>query len=81
MLFYDTWKFRIIALRLWSKLRLLERYSSLAEIIYKSKLHDFMFYNLKPVKHYMACIAEQNVTQDRPLDKRIKDNFNNKLRY
>ena len=40
-----------------------------------------MFYNLKPVYLHVACIPEQNVTQDRALDKRSKDKFNNKLRY
>ena len=40
-----------------------------------------MFYNLKPVKLHVACIAEQNVTQDRTMDKETKAKFNNKLRY
>jgi len=59
---------------------MLGRYSLLAESIYKSKLNDFVF-NLKPVKLHVACIAEQNVTQNRTLDKGTKDKFNNKLRY
>jgi len=59
----------MIALRLCSTLRILERYSLLAGSIYKAKLNEFVFYNLKPVKLHMTCIAEQNVTQDRPLDK------------
>jgi len=49
--------------------------------IYKSKLNDFVFYNLKPVKLHVACITEQNVTQDETLDKGTKDKFNSKLRY
>ena len=49
--------------------------------IYKSKLNDFVFYNLKPVKLHVACIAEQKVTQDETLDKGTKDKFNNKLWY
>jgi hypothetical protein len=40
-----------------------------------------MFYNLKPVKLYMGGIAEQNVTQDRTLDKGTKEKLKNKLRY
>lgn len=60
---------------------MLGRYSLLAGSIYKAKLNDFVFYNLKPVKFHVACIAEQNVTQDRTLDKRTKDKFNNKPRY
>jgi len=71
----------MIALRLWSKLRMLGRYSLLAGRIYKSKLNDFVFYNLKPVKLHVACIAEQNVTQDRTLDKGTKDKLKDKLRY
>lgn len=71
----------MIVLRLWSKLRMLGRYSLLAGSIYKSKLNDCVFYNLKPVKLHVACISEKNVTQDRPLDKGTKDKFNNKLRY
>jgi hypothetical protein len=59
----------------------LGRYSLLAGSIYKSKPDDFVFYNLKPIKLHVACIAEQNVTQDRTLDKGTKDKFNNKLRY
>jgi hypothetical protein len=49
--------------------------------IYKSKLNDFVFYNLKLVKLHVACITEQNVTQHRTLDKGTKDKFNNELRY
>jgi len=49
--------------------------------IYISKLNDVVFYNLKPVKLHVACITEQNVTQDETLDKGTKDKFNNKLRY
>ena len=60
---------------------MLGRYSALAGSIYKSKLNDFVFYNLKPVYLHVACIAEQNVTQDRALDEGTKDNFSNKLRY
>ena len=60
---------------------MLGRYSLLAGSIYKSKLNDFVFYNLKPTKQHVACIAEQNVTQDRTLDKGTKDMFNNKLGY
>jgi hypothetical protein len=71
----------MIALRLWSKLRMFGRYSLLAGSIYKSKLNYFVFYNLKPVKLHVACITEQYVTQDRTLDKGTKDKFNNKLRY
>jgi len=63
------------ALRLWSKPRMF-----LARNIYKSKLNYFVFYNLKPVKLHVACIAEQNVTRDRTLDKGTKDKVNNKLR-
>ena len=69
MLLYDTCTFRMTALRLWSKLCRFGRFSLLAGSIYKSKLNDFVFYNLKPVKLHVACIAEQNVTQDRTLDK------------
>jgi hypothetical protein len=60
---------------------MLGRYSPLAGSIYKSKPNDFVFYNLKPVKLPVACIAEHNMTQDRTLDKGTKDKFNNKLRY
>jgi hypothetical protein len=60
---------------------MLGRHSVLAGSIYKSKLNDFVFYNLKPVKLTVACIAEQNVTQDRTLYKGTKDKLNNKLRY
>jgi hypothetical protein len=52
----------MIALKLWGKLRMLERHSFLAGSIYKSKLNDFVFYNLEPVKLNVTCIAEQNVT-------------------
>jgi len=71
----------MIALRLWSKLRILGRYSVLASSIYKSKLNYMVFYNIKPVELHVACIAEQNVTQDRAMDKGTKDKFNNKRRY
>ena len=71
----------MFALRLWNKVRMLGRYSLFAGSVYKSKLNDFVFYNLKPVELHVACIAEQNVTQDRALDKGTKDKFNNKLRY
>jgi hypothetical protein len=81
MLFYETLKFRMIALRLWSKLCMLGRYSLLAGSIYKYKLNDFLFYNLKPVKIHVACTAEQNVTQYITLDKGSKEKVNNKLRY
>jgi len=81
LLFYETRNFRIIALRLWNKLHMLGRYSLLALSIYKSKLNDFVFYNLKPVKIHVACITEQNVTKVITLDKDPKDKFNNKLRY
>ena len=66
------------ALRLWSKPRMF-----LARNIYKSKLNYFVFYNLKPVKLHVACIAEQNVMQDRTLDKGTTNNTfnNNKQRY
>ena len=60
---------------------MLGRYSLLAGRIYKSKLNDFVFYNLKPMKLHVACIAEQNVTQDRTLDKGTKDKLKDKLRY
>jgi hypothetical protein len=40
------------------------RYTLLGGSIYKSKLNDFVFYNLKPAKIHVACNAEQNVTQD-----------------
>jgi len=71
----------MIALKLWSKLRMLGRYSLLGGSIYKSKLNDFVFYSLKPVKLHVAYIEEQNVTQDRTFDKGTKDKFNNKRRY
>ena len=60
---------------------MLGRYSVLAGSIYKSKLNDLVFYNLKPVELHVACIAKQNVTQDRAMDKGIKNKFNNKRRY
>jgi len=60
---------------------MLGRYSVLAGNIYKSKLNNLVFYNLKPVELHMACIAEQNVTQDRAMDKGTKDKFYNKRRY
>ena len=60
---------------------MLGRYSLLAGSIYKSKLDDFVFCNLKPMKLHVGCIAEQNVMQDRTLDKGTKDMFNNKLGY
>ena len=40
-----------------------------------------VFYIIKPVELHVACIAEQNVTQDRAMDKGTKDKFNNKQRY
>jgi len=57
---------------------MLGRYSVLAGSIYKSKLNDSVFYNLKPVELHVVCIAEQIVTQDRAMDKRTKVKFNNK---
>ena len=60
---------------------MLGRYSALAGSIYKSKLNDFVFYNLKPVYLHVTCIAERNVTQDRAMDRGTKDKFNNKRRY
>jgi len=60
---------------------MLGRYSVLAGSIYKSKLNYFLFYNLNAVELHVACIAEQNVTQDRAMDKGTKDKFNNKRRY
>jgi hypothetical protein len=69
------------ALRLWSKLLILGRYSLLAGSIYKSKLNDFVFYSVNPVKFHVACIAEQNVTQDKTLDKGTKEKFTDKRRY
>jgi len=71
----------MIALRLCSKLRIPGRYSVLARSIYKSKLDYMVFYIIKPVELHVACIAEQNVTQDRAMDKGTKDKFNNKQRY
>jgi hypothetical protein len=59
---------------------MLPNYSLIAGSISKSKLNDCV-YNLKLVKFRVACITEQNVTQDRTLDKGTKDKFNNKLRY
>jgi hypothetical protein len=56
-------------------------YSLIAGSVYKSTLNDFVFYNLKPVKLHVACIAEQNVTQDRTKVKGTKDEFNYKLGY
>jgi hypothetical protein len=60
---------------------MLRSYSALAGSIYKSKVNDFEFYNSKPVNLHVACIAEQNVTQGRTLDKGTTGKFNNKLRY
>jgi len=40
-----------------------------------------VFYIIKPAELHVACIAEQNVTQDRAMDKGTKDKFNNKQRY
>jgi hypothetical protein len=60
---------------------MLGRYSLLAGSIYKSKLNFFVFHNLKHVKLHVACVTEENVTQDRTLDKGTKDMFNNELRY
>jgi len=60
---------------------MIARYSLLAGSIYKSKLDDVVFYNLKPMKFHVPCIVEQNVTQDRTFDKGTKDKFNNRLRY
>jgi hypothetical protein len=57
------------------------RVVKLAGSIYKSKLDDFVFYNLKPVKLHVACIAEKNVLQDRTLDIGTRDKFKNKPRY
>ena len=34
---------------------MLGRYSLLGGSIYKSKLNDFVFYSLKPVKLHVAC--------------------------
>ena len=68
-------------LRLWSNLRVLGKYSLFTGSMYESKLYDFVFYNLKPVKFQVACIAEQNVTQGRTLDKGTTDKFIKKLRY
>jgi hypothetical protein len=60
---------------------MLGRYYLLAGSIYKSKLNNFVFYNLKHLKLPVAGIAEQKVMQDRELDKGTRDKFNNKLRY
>jgi len=60
---------------------MLRRYSLLAVSTYKCKVNEFVFYNLRPVKFHVACIAEQNVTRDGTLDKGTKDKVNNKLRY
>ena len=60
---------------------MLGRYSVLARSIYKSNLNDLVFCNLKPVKLHVACIAEQNISRNRTLDKGTKDTVNNKLRY
>ena len=54
----------MIALKVWSKLCILGRYSVFAGSIHKSKLNDLVFYNTKHVKLHVACSAEQNVTQD-----------------
>ena len=54
------------------------RVVKLAGSIYKSKLDNFVFYNLKPVKLHVACIAEKNVMQNRTLDKGTRDKFNSK---
>jgi hypothetical protein len=59
---------------------MLGRYSLLAGSIYKSKLNDFVFYNLKDMKFHVASITEQNVRKDRTMDKGTKDKFNSKLR-
>jgi len=40
-----------------------------------------VFYNVKPAKIHVACIAEQNMTQGRTLDKGTKYKFNKKLLY
>jgi hypothetical protein len=61
---------------MWSKLNVLGRYSVIAGNIYKAKLNEFVFYNLKPVKLQVAYIAEKNVSEDRTWDK-----FVNKARY
>lgn len=55
---------------------MLGRYSVIAGNIYKAKLNEFVFYNLKPVKLQVAYIAEKNVSEDRTWDK-----FVNKARY
>jgi len=60
---------------------MLGKYSLFTGSIYESKLYDFVFYNLKRVKFQVACIAEQNVTQDRTLDKGTTDKFIKNLRY
>jgi hypothetical protein len=60
---------------------MLGRHSFLSGGIYKSKLSDFVFYNLNTAKLNVACIAEQNVTRDTTLYRGAKDKLNNKLRY
>jgi hypothetical protein len=48
---------------------MLGKHYFLAESVYKSNLNYVVFYNLKPVNIYVACIVEHNVTQDRTLYK------------
>jgi hypothetical protein len=48
---------------------MLGRHYILPGCIYKSKLNEVVFCNLKPVNIYVACIAKQNVTQDRTMYK------------
>jgi hypothetical protein len=59
----------MVALRLRSKVHMLGRHYFLPGCIYKSNLNEDVFCNLKPVNIYVACITEQNVTQDRTLYK------------
>jgi hypothetical protein len=59
----------MIALKLCGIVHMLGRYSFLAGSIYKYNLNVVLFYNLKPVIMYGACVVEHNVTQDRALFK------------
>jgi len=43
---------------------MLGRYSAVAGSIYKSKLNDLVFYNLKPVELHVACTNSKDLENE-----------------
>jgi hypothetical protein len=60
---------------------MLGRYTLLAGSIYKSKLNDFAFYNLKDVKLHVVSITEKSGRKDRTLDTGTKQTQNFKFTH